>query len=225
MSGYDSSVIGATWFPGGMVGDVEGADVEGIYDAYGNEVGRRHRRRGHHAAAPAPGMVRVPNLTDHQLASAAQAKGLMVVPQNTNQAGAQGMTMPGGHLLQASGQRRQPAAFQTAAAIAPGAPWSVVAQIQRGYQATRILVQAVVDATGADANGFNDIQALNVGQRNQVVSPGSLVTSLFLPNTFDAQLLLDPAGSGNFIVISGVISAAAPSAVTVRASAVGASSL
>src|SRR5690606_10214212 len=129
------------------------------------------------------------------------------------------------HQLLSSGQRRLPAAFIQAGGIAAGNAWSVVAQIQRGYQATRILLDARVDATGADASGFIEVQSVNVGQRNQVVSPGQLPISLFLPNTFDAQMLLDPAGTGNFLVLSGIVTAGAPGPVTIRCGAIGAGSL
>lgn len=218
----DSSIIGAfpmvgTWGNGGAVSgydDVDGYDVEGF-----DEVGRRRRRGG------GGNMVRVPNITNEQMAALAKARGLMLVSQNPNQGGQQGFTSPTGHQLLSSGQRMLPAAFIQASAVPAGAPWSVVAQIQRGYQATRILVDARVDATGADASGFIEVQSVNVGQRNQVVSPGSLPISLFLPNTFDARMLLDPAGTGNFLVLSGIVTAAAPGPITVRCGSIGAGSL
>ena len=220
----DSSVIGAfpmvgNWGNGGAVSgfdDVDGYDVDG-YD----EVGRRRRRHG----GGAPGMVRVPNISNDQMQALAKSRGLMLVQMNPNQGGGQGFTSPTGHQLLSSGQRMLPAAFIQAAAVAPGAPWSVVAQIQRGYQATRLLVDSRVDATGADASGFIEVQSVNVGQRNQVVSPGQLPISLFLPNTFDARMLLDPAGTGNFLVLSGIVTAGAPGPITVRCGAIGAGSL
>lgn len=210
-------LVGATWGEDGSVGDFD--DV-GDFD----EVGRR-RRRHHGGGGGAPGMMRVPNITNDQMGALAKSRGLMLVSANPNQGGGNGFTAPTGHMLLSSGQRRLPAAFIQASGIAPGNAWSVVAQIQRGYQATRVLVEPVVDATGVDASGFCEVQTLNVGQRNQVVSPGTLSMSLFKRDSFDVTMLLDPAGSGNFIVISGIITAAAPGPVTIRASALGAGSL
>jgi hypothetical protein len=212
----DSNVIG--YYP-----EVSGLSPYGVVSGYDDVSGRHHRHHGHHGHHG--GTVRVPAMTPAQLEAQANARGMMVVPQNQNQGGMRGDTMPTGQMLLASGQRTLFAAFIKAAAVAPGASWTVVAQIQRGFQGSRFLVEAVVDATGADASGFIDVQAFNVGQRNQVVSAGSLTTSLFLPNTFDARVLLDPCGSGNFIAIGGTLAATAPGPCTVKASGVGAASL
>lgn len=226
----DSNVIGATHFPGGFVGysgypmvggddgSIAGMDVEGYFVDGVDEVGRIRRRRvpPHHPAA--------------QRARAMQTRGPVApnpfqMPANPNQAGRDGHTMPAGQLLLSSGQRTLPAAFTAATAITPGFPWSCTAQIQRGYQATRLLVEATDDTTGADVFSLVTVTSVDVGQRNQIVSPGVLVGGLFRPTSFDVRLILDPAGSGNFIVVGGVSSAAIPNPFTVKVSAVGDASL
>jgi len=202
----DSNVIGATHFPGGFVG------YSG-YPMVSGDVGRHHHGRHHHG-----------HHGHHPQAHGPMPQGFMM-PPNPNQAGRDGHTMPAGQLLLSSGQRTLPAAFTAATAITPGAAWQCVAQIQRGYQATRLLVTATLDSAGTDVFPLVNVTGIDVGQRNQIVSPGVLVNSMFEPTAFDCRVILDPAGSGNFIVISGTSSTAITGEFTVKATAIGDASL
>lgn len=222
----DSAVVGSYPLSVGYHSDYNVGYVDGYGDVDGyDDVGRRRRHPRAPAHAPAPGMARVPNLSPAQLHSLLQAKGLQAIPINPVQDAGHGFTNPTGYSLNATGQRKQPAAFTAAAGIAAGFPWQCIAQVQKGFQLNRLIVDAYLDATGAYAPGFITVDTINVGQRNQVISPGTLTPSIFSPNAFDCGLIFDPAGTGNFILVTGTVKAAAPGAVSISCTGIGGASL
>jgi hypothetical protein len=188
-------------------------DINGEWEVIGyDEVGRRHvrhRRTGHRQVVPPKG----------------GGGPMLATPLNPNQGGASAFTMPGQYAIMASGQRKQYAAFTSPTAVAAGAVWTSEADVQKGFQATRIVMEAHVDASGADARGFVRIDTVNVGQRNQSVSPGVFSNSLFDPLAYQLDVLLDPASTGNKIILTGALLAAAPGPCTIKFSAVGGASL
>lgn len=191
------------------------------YPMVGEDVGRRHGHH-HHASHPAAGAsVPASQLTPAQLDAMARARGFMLVPNNPNQGGNSGIASAVGHELLPTGQRVLPAGFTKASAVAAGGSFSLSTNIQRGFQARKLVISAVIDASGADAVGFLNITDIKVGQRTQIVSEGDLVPSMFQANAFDCAIILDPARTGNNIVINGTIAATATGPCTVKATAFG----
>ena len=146
---------------------------------------------------------------------------MTLAPMNPNQDGSGGYTTAFGQKLLPTGQRRLPAGFVPALGIAASAPWSVTANVQRGFQGQRFVLNAYVASSGADARGFLNIMDLKVNNRTQPVSQGSLSPDIFSALAFGVDFELDPAGSGNIIELLGTVTAGAPSALNIFLTAVG----
>lgn len=196
--------------------------VVGSYPMVGRHHHHHHGHHGHHGApSGAPHGTPASQLTPEQLAQLAHRLGFALVPENPNQNGSAGVAAGYGGLLMPTGQRILPAGFASAHAIAPGAPFTLQTQIQRGFQGRRLIVQAFLDASGAEVPGFLEVQDVRVGQRTQVVASGELSPSIFSPFSFDCYMVLDAARTGTIVVVQGLVSASAPSAVTIRGSIIG----
>lgn len=195
--------------------DIDGDDIDGDDDIGDEHVsGRgRTRRTNRHMRRNPPSVAAIER--------AARARGMVLAPMNPNQNGRGGYTEPFGQKLLPTGQRRLPAAFVPALAVAAGAPWSVTANVQRGFQGQRFILSAVIASSGADARGFLNITDLKVNNRTQPVSNGSLSPELFSALAFGVEFELDPAGSGNIIELLGSLSSAASGPVNIFLSAVG----
>lgn len=190
--------------------------VSGPYDVSGDVGRRHHRHHGHHG-----GGVPASALTPAQLDAIARPQGYQVIPTNPNQAGAAGVAGGFGQTLLPTGQRILPAAFPMQAGITAGSQFSASAQIQRGFQGRRLLVEAFVASSGASAKGFLHVTDVKVGQRTQIVSEGTLSPSIFDPTSFDCYLILDAARTGTVITVNGIIDAAAPGPVNVLVTLLG----
>lgn len=199
----DSNVIGYD-------DDVGFDDYDDGISGYDDEVGRRGRRRGGGGGS---------GVSVAQLKKLAKQQGLKLVRPNPNAMGGRGATVPGGILP--TNQRLQPAAFTDANALAAGAAFTLEADVQKGFQLVRLMMQATFDVSGNDASGFVRIQDIKVGTRSQFVSNGLLSMAMFSPFAVRADLSFDPAKTGNNVYIIGYVLSTAPAALSVAAGGIG----
>lgn len=210
----DSNVIG---WDDEIDGDIISYDDDVGDDDDDGVSGLRDRRRGKKAKK------RVIQLSDAQLQQIAMKRGMRLVSGNPRAASQFGLTVGDGIIP--TMQRRQPAPFDNtnARAKAPGQSFKLIANVQKGFQMSRLFARAFFSSSGVDAAQFVNLEVIKVGTENQLVSDGTVLLEMFSPYAVRADVTFDPARTGNEVVLAGFIDALAPNPVTIQASCIGTS--
>lgn len=217
----DSNVIG---WDGEIEGDIISFDDDDVGDDDDDGVsGIRSRRAARGRGRGASGTKRVIQLSDAQLAQLAAKRGMRLVSGNPRAASQYGLTVGDGIIP--TMQRRQPAPFDNsnARAKAAGTAFKLVANVQKGFQMSRLFARAFFSSSGVDAAQFVNLEVIKVGTENQLVSDGTVLLEMFSPYAVRADVTFDPARTGNEVVLAGFIDPLAPNPVTIQASCIGTS--
>lgn len=217
---YDSDVIGDYDIDevAEIVGDMDEEELAGVIgELVGARRGQRRRARRH-------GFVPRSSLdSSHNSKAAALRNALNAAQARQSVSASVPQTM--GRQIVSTNQRQQICPFVEQASIAAGSAFILTSTVQKAIQLTNIITQQVIAASGADASGYVSFTDVKIGTSSQLAASGTIPSSLFSNTSFQTNLELTPASTGQQVQLVGSVAAAATGPITIRGAGMGIAAL
>lgn len=198
-----------------IVGQMSEEELAGVI---GELVGAR---RGLQRRARRHGFVPTQNSSNRKANALRSALSAAQARQSVSSAVPQTM----GRQIVSTNQRQQICPFVEQASIAAGSAFTLTATVQKAIQLMNIITQQVIAASGVDASGYVSFTDVKVGTSSQLAASGTIPSSLFANTSFQTNLELTPASTGQQVQLVGSVAAAATGPITIRGAGMGIAAL